>query len=190
MPAANNNYSGNYGGNRNGYYNNGNYNDDGRGGYRDRGDYGGNDGNGRNYNGRGGRRDNDDFRFEIVERYGVVATAPSGWSKELNRVSWNGKEPKFDLREWSQDHGRMRRGVTFTDEEALELKELLDIALSGRTAGARASSHSDSATGGDGCADASADHMEFDPSPLVDYADGSHDSATAGGSESEESGAA
>lgn len=95
-------------------------------GYERRGGY--NDRNGGYYS-RNGR--NDDFYFDIVERYGVVATSASGWSKELNRVSWNGKEPKLDFREWSPDHGKMHRGVTFTDEEALELRELIDIALSG-----------------------------------------------------------
>ena len=77
------------------------------------------------YNGN----DRDDFSFDIVESYGTVAVAPSGWTKELNRVSWNGNEPKYDIREWSPDHERMRRGVTFTDEEVLELKDLLDAAL-------------------------------------------------------------
>ena len=86
-------------------------------------------GNGGNYRSRYNRDPDDDFRFEIVESIGVIATSGSGWSKELNRVSWNGNDPKYDIREWSPDHARMRRGITFTDEEALELKDLLDFAL-------------------------------------------------------------
>ena len=91
-------------------------------------------GSGGGYN-RNRRNYDDDFRFEIVDRFGVIATSVSGWSKELNRVSWNGSDPKYDIREWSPDHARMRRGVTFTDEEALELKELLDRAFGGGGAG-------------------------------------------------------
>lgn len=96
-------------------------------GHEHHGGYGERDGG--SYRGRNSR--NDDFYFEIVERYGVVAISSSGWSKELNRVSWNGNAPKLDFREWSPDHAKMHRGVTFTDEEALELRELIDIALRG-----------------------------------------------------------
>lgn len=96
-------------------------------GYERRGGYDERDGG--SYRGRNSRNDN--FYFEIVERYGVVAVSSSGWSKELNRVSWNGNAPKLDFREWSPDHAKMHRGVTFTDEEALELRELIDIALRG-----------------------------------------------------------
>jgi hypothetical protein len=88
----------------------------------------------RNNNYNNSRERNADFRFEIVEHFGVVSTSPSGWTKELNRVSWNGKDPKFDFREWSPDHAKMHRGVTFTEEEAVELRELLDAATGGSSA--------------------------------------------------------
>lgn len=87
---------------------------------------------GRGENDRGYRRGNDDFHYDIVERFGVVSTSQTGWSKELNRVSWNSKEPKYDLREWSPDHTKMHRGVTFTEAEAMELRDLLDAALNDR----------------------------------------------------------
>lgn len=69
------------------------------------------------------------FKFEIVERIGVISEKPSGWSKELNFVSFNEYEPKFDIREWSEDHSKMGKGVTFTLEELKELRELIDKAL-------------------------------------------------------------
>lgn len=78
-------------------------------------------------------RNDDEFSFEIIENIGVMSTSQTGWSKELNRVSWNGREAKLDIREWHPDHGRMRKGVSFTDEEALELRELLDLALASYT---------------------------------------------------------
>ena len=39
-------------------------------------------------------------------------------------VSWNDREPKFDIREWSPDHDRMGKGVSLTEEEMAALVEL------------------------------------------------------------------
>lgn len=70
-----------------------------------------------------------DFKFEIVEKVGVISEKASGWAKELNFVSWNGAAPKFDIREWAPNHEKMGKGVTLTLEELKTLKELIDKAL-------------------------------------------------------------
>lgn len=70
-----------------------------------------------------------DIKYEITKEIGVLSESPKGWTKELNLVSWNGKEPKFDLRDWAPDHEKMGKGVTLTEEEAKKLKELLDSEL-------------------------------------------------------------
>lgn len=67
-----------------------------------------------------------DIKYEIVRKIGVLSTSASGWAKELNLVSWNDREPKFDLRDWSADGSKMGKGVTLTREELLALKELLN----------------------------------------------------------------
>lgn len=67
-----------------------------------------------------------DFKFDIKEKLGVLSTSKSGWSKELNLISWNDKEAKYDIREWSLEHDKMGKGVTFTKEELFELKKLLE----------------------------------------------------------------
>ena len=66
-----------------------------------------------------------DISYEIVKEIGVLSENARGWTKELNLISWNGAAPKYDLREWSGDHERMGKGVTFTADEAVELFELL-----------------------------------------------------------------
>ena len=66
-----------------------------------------------------------DVKFEIVENIGVLSTGSKGWSKEINKVSWNGAAPKYDIRDWSPDHEKMGKGVTLTEEEIEKLKELL-----------------------------------------------------------------
>ncbi len=70
-----------------------------------------------------------EFTYEITEEYGVLsenARNARGWTKELNKVSWNGGKPKYDIRDWAPEHERMGKGVTLNEEEAAELKELLN----------------------------------------------------------------
>jgi len=67
----------------------------------------------------------EDLKYEIIETFGVLSTTPSGWTKELNLISWNGGEPKYDIRQWSPDHAKMGKGVSLSREEAEELKQLL-----------------------------------------------------------------
>ena len=43
----------------------------------------------------------------------------------MNRVSWNGAEPKYDIRSWSPDHSKMGKGVTLTEEDVISLADLL-----------------------------------------------------------------
>lgn len=67
-----------------------------------------------------------EIKFEIKETIGEISQSPKGWSKELNLISWNGKEPKYDLREWAPDHEKMGKGVTLTVEELKLLRDLLN----------------------------------------------------------------
>lgn len=67
-----------------------------------------------------------EIKFEIKETVGVIAESAKGWKKELNLISWNGKEAKYDLREWAPKHEKMGKGVTLTRDELKSLKELLN----------------------------------------------------------------
>ena len=66
-----------------------------------------------------------DIKFEITQHIGVLSEGAKGWRKELNLVSWNGREPKYDIREWAPEHGKMGTGVTLSQEEVKKLCELL-----------------------------------------------------------------
>ena len=66
-----------------------------------------------------------DIMFEIKQNLGVLSESAKGWAKELNLVSWNDKEPKYDLREWDPTHEKMGKGITLTIDELKKLKELL-----------------------------------------------------------------
>ncbi len=67
----------------------------------------------------------EELKYEIIETFGILSTTPSGWTKELNLISWNGGEPKYDIRQWAPDHAKMGKGVSLSREEAEELKQLL-----------------------------------------------------------------
>lgn len=67
-----------------------------------------------------------EFKYEIVNEYGVISENSSGWKKELNKISWNGGNPKYDIRDWAPDHQKMGKGVTLTDEEFEKLKTLIN----------------------------------------------------------------
>lgn len=63
--------------------------------------------------------------FEIIKQIGVISESPTGWKKELNIVKWGDREPKYDIRDWDEEHMRMSRGITLHEEEAIKLGELL-----------------------------------------------------------------
>ena len=66
-----------------------------------------------------------DIKFEITKHIGVLSESAKGWTKELNLVSWNDRDPKYDIREWAPEHAKMGKGVTLSDAEIAELKRLL-----------------------------------------------------------------
>ena len=71
------------------------------------------------------QKNNDEITFVITEHIGDISLASSGWKRELNMVSWNGNDPRFDLRSWSPDHSKCSRGQTFCSEEMQIIAKLL-----------------------------------------------------------------
>jgi len=65
------------------------------------------------------------FSYDIIESIAVLSEGTKGWRKELNLISWNGRDPKYDLRDWAPNHEKMGKGVTLSSEEVQSLKEAL-----------------------------------------------------------------
>ena len=63
-----------------------------------------------------------EFTYEIIEEIAVLSENEKGWRKELNLIAWNGREPKYDIRDWAPEHEKMGKGVTLTKEELKELE--------------------------------------------------------------------
>lgn len=70
-----------------------------------------------------------EIKFDIIEEIGILSESEKGWKKEINLISWNDREPKYDIRDWSSDHEKMGKGVTITTEELKKLKEILNSKL-------------------------------------------------------------
>ena len=48
-----------------------------------------------------------EIKFEITQHIGVLSESAKGWRKELNLASWNGREPKFDIRKWAPEYAKV-----------------------------------------------------------------------------------
>ena len=77
---------------------------------------------------RGGKEmQENNIIYEVKEHLGVISRHDTGWTKELNIVSWNGSASKYDIRDWDPKHERMSRGVTL---HPLEMRKLVDLYIS------------------------------------------------------------
>ena len=67
-----------------------------------------------------------ELKYEIIESIAVLSESPKGWTKELNLISWNGRDPKFDLRDWAPGKEKMGKGITLSKEEMNKLQEVMN----------------------------------------------------------------
>ena len=67
-----------------------------------------------------------DIKYDIIKEIGVLSENSKGWRKEINLISWNGGEPKYDIRDWVPEHEKMGKGTTLTKDEVMKLKEVLE----------------------------------------------------------------
>ena len=67
-----------------------------------------------------------ELKYEIVKELSVLSQSPSGWTKELNLISWNDRPAKYDVRDWAPEHAKMGKGCTLTPDEVILLRDLLN----------------------------------------------------------------
>ena len=67
-----------------------------------------------------------EFKYEIMQELGILSEAKSGWTRELNLISWNGADPKFDIRDWAPGHEKMGKGISLNADEIEKLKLILE----------------------------------------------------------------
>ena len=73
-----------------------------------------------------------EIQSEIVKELAVLSQSESGYTKEINLVSWNGAEPKYDIRSWSPEREKCGKGITLTETEARNLLAALQATLKSR----------------------------------------------------------
>ena len=61
-----------------------------------------------------------DITMEVIKDYGTISEK-NGYELKLQKISWNGKDAKYDIRPWKD--GKCGKGITLTDDE---LKGLFD----------------------------------------------------------------
>lgn len=66
------------------------------------------------------------IKYEIIEEIGKLSESGTSWTKELNLISWNDREGKYDLRDWAPEHAKMGKGITLSKEELKVLKDILN----------------------------------------------------------------
>lgn len=66
-----------------------------------------------------------ELKYDITEKIAILSER-GVWTKELNKVSWNDRPAKYDIRDWNHEEGKMGKGTTLTDEEAAALKKALE----------------------------------------------------------------
>lgn len=67
-----------------------------------------------------------EIKYDIKKEIGIISESTKGWTKELNIISWNGKEAKYDLRDWGPEHQKMGKGITLSLDELKTLKSILN----------------------------------------------------------------
>ena len=70
-----------------------------------------------------------EIQYEIVKEIAVLSTGDSGYTKEINLISWNGKEPKYDIRSCSPNREKCGKGITLNADEAAALLKALQKEL-------------------------------------------------------------
>ena len=67
-----------------------------------------------------------EFSYEITEQVGILSQNINGWSRQINLISWNGRAPKYDIRDWAPGNEKMGKGISLSMEELQILKDILN----------------------------------------------------------------
>lgn len=64
--------------------------------------------------------------YEVKRRITVLSeNRKTLWTRELNLISWNGANAKYDIRDWSPDHQKLSKGITLTEDEMKRIKDAI-----------------------------------------------------------------
>lgn len=67
-----------------------------------------------------------EIKYEIIEEIAVISESTKGWTKEINLISWNDREAKYDIRDWAPNKEKMGKGITISKDELINLRDALN----------------------------------------------------------------
>lgn len=70
-------------------------------------------------------------KYTIYKHIGNLSQRNNGWTKELNFISWDNREPVYDIRTWNEEHTAYGEGVTITASQMEVLKKMIATTFSG-----------------------------------------------------------
>ena len=62
---------------------------------------------------------------KIIKHGHVLEEGNGGWKVEINLVSWYGKDPKWEIRSWNEDHTKCGKGIALSEKALDELTKFL-----------------------------------------------------------------
>ena len=66
-----------------------------------------------------------EFKYELVKNIATLSDK-NGMTKELNLIKFNDANPVDDLRKWNRIKDRMLKGISFSKEEMMDLRDVLN----------------------------------------------------------------
>lgn len=68
------------------------------------------------------------YSWEVIEALGNFSTEHKNYTKEVNKISWNGATPVYDIRGWRVGKDGIKhplKGLSLKREELIVLSDLL-----------------------------------------------------------------
>lgn len=65
------------------------------------------------------------IQYRITQEIAVLSRSSGGYTKEINLISWNDAEPKYDIRGWAPDREKCGKGIVLNKAEAWNLLRAL-----------------------------------------------------------------
>ena len=62
-----------------------------------------------------------DISCDIKDTIVSIPSDTDGWNVEINLISWNNRDPKYDIRKWNEDHSKSGKGLTLSEDEIVIL---------------------------------------------------------------------
>lgn len=70
-----------------------------------------------------------EINYNVIEECGTVSVRKGGYSLKLRYISWNDRDPVYDLRPWKVDDTGTEicgKGITLSGEELESLAKILN----------------------------------------------------------------